>query len=117
MKMKYSGVALSVLFVTRKCALSCCGRVGESRVTKGTVSPPKPTGRGGTSAQYSRISICTGVETAIPACAQQHVLCLLARQAGSEWRKSPPTNTCIRPDTYVQVHFPLWRLQHHSRSG
>ena len=50
MNMKYRGAALSVLFVTRKCALSCCGRLGESRVTKGTVSPPKSIGRGGTSA-------------------------------------------------------------------
>ena len=54
MKMKYSGVALSVLLVTRKCALSCCGRVGESNVTKGTVNPPKPIGRGGTSARHGR---------------------------------------------------------------
>lgn len=49
MKMKYSGVALSVLLVFRKCMSSCCGSVGESTVV-GTVRPPKPTGSGGTSA-------------------------------------------------------------------
>lgn len=57
MKMKYRGAALSVLFVTRKCALSCCGRVGESKVTKGTVSPPNPAGKGGTSAMHAMLRL------------------------------------------------------------
>ena len=49
MKMKYSGFALRVLFVARKCMLSCWGRVG-ARTVVGTVRFAKPTGSGGTSA-------------------------------------------------------------------
>ena len=58
MKMKYRGMALKVLFVSRKCSLSCCGRLGESKVIPGTVTPPKPTGKGGTSAGCSPILTC-----------------------------------------------------------
>ncbi len=87
MKTKYRGMALRVLFVTRKCALSCCGRLGESRVTKGTVSPAKPIGRGGTSAVHAGILTHEASEEASVSSYTRVATCILSSHAARQLYK------------------------------